>query len=146
MLDQHHRHDHANPYDETGAVTPYDTLDTGRQQNVFLYDTVAEGGESPNLFVAQEEYGQNWSTNPYPYPVPDGSYYAQAATPNPPKVDDLSPAAVAGQTLQANAPYSPINLGTSGFYPNIGTLRSSSGGASSTPTYSTSASTWCGRT
>jgi alpha-glucosidase len=110
----------ANPYDETGAVTPYETRDSGRQQNAFIYDTVAEGGESPNLFVAQEQYGQNFGTNPYPYPAPDGSYYMQAATPNPPKVDDLPPAAVIGQTLQANAPFTAINLGTSGFYPDMG--------------------------
>jgi alpha-glucosidase len=110
----------ANPYDEAGAVTPYDSVETGRQQNVFLYDTVAEGGESPNLFVAEEDYGQNYGTNPYPYPVPDGSYYAQAATPNPPTVAALPAAAVMAQTLQANAPFNQIDLGTSGFYPDIG--------------------------
>lgn len=110
----------ANPYDETGTVVPYETQETGRQQNVFIYDTVAEGGESPNLFVAQEAYGQNFGTNPYPYPVPDSSYYAQAATPNPPKVENLSSASVAAQTLNANGSYSVINLGTSGFYPDIG--------------------------
>ncbi len=74
----------ANPYDETGTGTEYATMKSGRDGDMFLYDTVAEGGESPNLFVAQEGYGQNFGTNPFLYPVPDDGYYEQAATPNPP--------------------------------------------------------------
>lgn len=110
----------ANPYDETGALTPYTTRDTGRAQDCFIFDTVAEGGESPNLFVAQEDYGQNFGTNPYPYPVPPGDYYPQAGDPAPPAVEPLPPEQVMAQALQANAPYSVINLGTSGFYPDMG--------------------------
>ncbi len=110
----------ANPYDENGQVAPYATLESGRQEDVFIYDTVAGGDESPNLFVAEEDYGQNFGTNPYPYPVPGSDYYDQAGQPNPPAVPDLPAGAVASQTLLANEPYSVINLGTSGFYADLG--------------------------
>ncbi len=110
----------ANPYDENGKVTPYATLQSGLQEDVFLYDTAAGGGESPDLFVAAEDYGQNFGTNPYPYPVPDSGYYDSVGSQPPPAVQDLTDSEVANQTLQANEPYSVINLGTSGFYADMG--------------------------
>jgi alpha-glucosidase len=80
----------ANPQDEQGNDTPYPTRDEGLANGYFVYNTRAEGGESPEFFMARESYGSNPGTNPYTYPplTPDAS----GATP----------------------------LGAAGYYPNLG--------------------------
>jgi alpha-glucosidase len=80
----------ANPLDEKGQRnTPYPARDafvqiTADNQIVvrpnvtppFIYDTRASGGESPDLFIANESYGDDDTDlypdgfNPYPYPTP----------------------------------------------------------------------------
>ena len=59
----------SNPQDETGSTTtPYPARDSGLQQGCFIYNTRAEGGESTQLFIGQEQYGENDGSNPYNYP------------------------------------------------------------------------------
>lgn len=74
----------ANPLDENGSRnTPYPTrdsivsIDQNNQIQVkpgvdvpFIYNTRAGQGESPNLFIANESYGDNNGFNPYSYPTP----------------------------------------------------------------------------
>ena len=57
-----------NPLDENGNKTTYPALQSGLKADAFIYATRAGQGESPNLFVGQESYGQNFGSNPYPYP------------------------------------------------------------------------------
>lgn len=74
----------ANPLDENGSRdTPYPTRDsivaiTGDNKIAvkpgvevpFLYNTRANRGEDPNLFIASESYGTNNCFNPNKYPTP----------------------------------------------------------------------------
>lgn len=74
----------ANPLDENGnRDTPYDARDafvTISDDNKiiikpdadvpFIYDTRADEGESTDLFIANESYGENNGFNPYEYPTP----------------------------------------------------------------------------
>ncbi len=74
----------ANPLDENGSRdTPYKARDTfvtisADNQIIvkpgvdvpFIYNTRADQGESPDLFIANESYGQNNGFNPYTYPTP----------------------------------------------------------------------------
>lgn len=74
----------ANPLDENGSRdTPYPSrdsivsIDQNNQIHVkpgvdvpFIYNTRAGQGESPNLFIANESYGDNNGFNPYRYPTP----------------------------------------------------------------------------
>ena len=80
----------ANPLDENGnRDTPYPTRDSfveitpdnriipkDSQDQPFIYNTRAGQGEDPNLFIANESYGDNDTSiypegfNPYSYPTP----------------------------------------------------------------------------
>ncbi|MDW6004029.1 glycoside hydrolase family 31 protein [Vibrio mangrovi] len=112
----------ANPYDENGQTsTPYTTAIEGREKGYFLTDHYAGGEDSNNFFIAKEDYGQNFGSNPFSYPVPGADYYQnEAPLKNPELPAPLTPTQVMSQTLQANEPYSVINLGTSGYYPDLG--------------------------
>lgn len=62
-----------NPYDENGKTyddggAHYPTRDSGMANNYFLYSTRADQAPSPQLFIAQENYGENPGLNPFPYP------------------------------------------------------------------------------
>ncbi len=77
----------ANPYDEKGSEdTEYPTRDEilnlnksnavlstykdGAPVKPFIYNTRYESAPSPDIFLANESYGDNNGFNPYPYPTP----------------------------------------------------------------------------
>ncbi|MFT5084032.1 MAG: alpha-glucosidase [Lentisphaeria bacterium] len=74
----------ANPLDEDGnRDTPYPARDSFVTISLdnsiaikpgepipFIYNTRADRGESPDLFLANESYGDNNGFNPYKYPTP----------------------------------------------------------------------------
>ena len=57
-----------NGLDEYGNQTPYLQLENMKSIDGLLYNTRANAGENPDLFVGQVSYGTNQGTNPYPYP------------------------------------------------------------------------------
>jgi alpha-glucosidase len=67
--------------DEDGNNTPYSTLNSGKVINAFFQDVRADfpPPQTPGYFVTNENYGDNFGTNPYlpgsPLnPVPSGTY------------------------------------------------------------------------
>jgi alpha-glucosidase len=57
-----------NTLDENNKETPYTQRDALRSVNGLIYNTRANEGPSPDLYVGQVSYGVNQGTNPYPYP------------------------------------------------------------------------------
>jgi alpha-glucosidase len=57
-----------NTLDENAQQTPYTQREALKGIGGLIYDTYAGQGPSPNLFVGQVNYGENFGFNPHSYP------------------------------------------------------------------------------